>query len=124
MEILGEDTKELDYTQFCTLLNESRNANPSRYSSFLNNRHMSAAIQFFKQIEEDEGDLDINIEEDEAVPHPSPSKLTSESSGSPVPPEEKEQEAHSTAPPAKPEIKPSQPPPSKQDTNKAEAKQA
>jgi len=64
MEILGEDTKELDYNQFCTLLNETRNANISRYSSFLKKRQMSGAVQFFKQLEEDEGEVMINIEEE------------------------------------------------------------
>jgi hypothetical protein len=65
MEILGEDTKELDYNQFCTLLNETRNSNPSRYSSFLNKRHLSGAVQFFKLLEEDEGEIMVNMEEEE-----------------------------------------------------------
>lgn len=65
MEILGEDTKELDYNQFCTLLNETRNAAISRYSSFLKKRHMSGAVQFFKQLEEDEGEIAVNMGEEE-----------------------------------------------------------
>jgi len=65
MEILGEDAKELDYNQFCTLLNETRNATISRYSSFLKKRHMSGAVQFFKKLEEDEGEIPMNFEEEE-----------------------------------------------------------
>eukprot|EP00831_Metopus_contortus_P042249 TRINITY_DN3339_c0_g1_i1.p1 TRINITY_DN3339_c0_g1~~TRINITY_DN3339_c0_g1_i1.p1 ORF type:complete len:100 (+),score=33.61 TRINITY_DN3339_c0_g1_i1:143-442(+) len=64
LEILGEETKELDYAQFCTLLNEHRNINPSRYSAFLNKRHMSGAIQFFNQLEE-EGEMAFDFEEEE-----------------------------------------------------------
>lgn len=77
MEILGEDTKELDYNQFCTLLNETRNSNPSRYSSFLNKRHLSGAVQFFKLLEEDEGEIMINMEEEEPkkVSNPAPSPV-------------------------------------------------
>jgi len=65
MEILGEETKDIDYNQFCTLLNESRNVNPSRYSSFLNNRHMSGAVQFFNQLQEDDTEVMKNFEGDE-----------------------------------------------------------
>ena len=65
MEILGEETKDIDYNQFCTLLNESRNVNPSRYSSFLNNRHMSGAVQFFNQLQEDDTEVMRNFEGDE-----------------------------------------------------------
>ena len=55
MQTLGEDTKEINFEQFCTLLNETRNSNPSRFSSFLGRRHMSEAVTFFKMLE-DEGE--------------------------------------------------------------------
>lgn len=64
---MGEDTKEIDYNQFCTLLNETRNSNPSRYSSFLIKRHMSGAVQFFNQLQEDEGEVMKNFEEAEEI---------------------------------------------------------
>ncbi len=64
MQNLGEDVKELNYDQFCTLLNETRSTNPSRYSSFLGRRQMSGAVQFFDQLEEQDGEIIID-EEDE-----------------------------------------------------------
>ena len=65
MQNLGEDTKEINFEQFCTLLNETRNVNPSRFSSFLGRRHMSEAVTFFKQLE-DEGEVILDdIDEEE-----------------------------------------------------------
>jgi len=64
MQILGEDVKELNFEQFCTLLNETRSINPSRYSSFLGRRQMSGAMQFFEQLEGMDGEILID-EEDE-----------------------------------------------------------
>ncbi len=63
MQTIGEDTKDITFEQFCALLNETRSINPSRFSSFLGRRHMSEAVQFFKQLE-DEGEIISNeIEE-------------------------------------------------------------
>ncbi len=64
MQVLGEDVKELNFEQFCTLLNETRSINPSRYSSFLGRRQMSGAMQFFDQLEDQDGEIVID-EEDE-----------------------------------------------------------
>ena len=64
MQILGEDVKEINFEQFCTLLNETRTINPSRYSSFLGRRQMSGAVQFFEQLDEQDGEINID-EEDE-----------------------------------------------------------
>ena len=67
MQNIGEDTKDINFDQFCTLLNETRNVNPSRFSSFLGRRHMSEAVTFFKQLE-DEGEVILD-EMDEDDPH-------------------------------------------------------
>jgi hypothetical protein len=64
MQNLGEDTKEINFEQFCTLLNETRNVNPSRFSSFLGRRHMSEAVTFFKQLE-DEGEVILDDMDDD-----------------------------------------------------------
>lgn len=57
MQILGEEVKDVNFEQFCTLLNETRQVNPSRFSNFLEKRHMSGAIQFFNQLDEAEGNI-------------------------------------------------------------------
>ena len=64
MQSIGEDTKDISFEQFCTLLNETRNVTPSRFSSFLGKRHMSEAVQFFKQLE-DEGEVVIDEMDEE-----------------------------------------------------------
>jgi len=67
MQTLGEEPKEINFEQFCTLLNETRNSNPSRFSSFLGRRNMSEAVQFFKMLEQ-EGELFTDeIDEDPLV---------------------------------------------------------
>ena len=64
MQTIGEESKDISFEQFCTLLNETRNMNPSRFSSFLGRRNMSEAVQFFKLLE-DEGEVIIEDAEDE-----------------------------------------------------------
>eukprot|EP00826_Nyctotherus_ovalis_P047345 TRINITY_DN5436_c0_g1_i6.p1 TRINITY_DN5436_c0_g1~~TRINITY_DN5436_c0_g1_i6.p1 ORF type:complete len:241 (+),score=63.86 TRINITY_DN5436_c0_g1_i6:95-817(+) len=65
MEVLGEGVTEIDYDQFCILLNDRLTGNPSRFSSFLAARKMTGALSFFKQLNEDDEDF-IKSFEDEA----------------------------------------------------------
>ena len=66
MEVLGEGVTELDYKQFCLLLNERKTGNPSRFSSILASRQMTGALSFFQQLDEDDDEF-IKSFEDESL---------------------------------------------------------
>ena len=57
MEILGDETNEIDYNQFCLLLNDNVSSGPTQFTNFLNNRHITGAVNFFKDLDDTETDF-------------------------------------------------------------------
>jgi hypothetical protein len=64
MEGIGEETKELNYNQFCLLLNENIGSNPSKFTNLLKERQMTGAIRFFDELKETDGDLMKTFEDE------------------------------------------------------------
>jgi len=64
MEAIGEETKELDYSQFCLLLNENIGSNPSKFTNLLKERQMTGALRFFDELKETDNDLMKGFEDE------------------------------------------------------------
>ena len=65
MSVLGSDVNEIDYEQFCLLLNEKTNSMPTRFSSLFEKHQISGAIKFFDELSSGESDFIINFGDDE-----------------------------------------------------------
>ena len=57
MEILGDETNEIDYNQFCLLLNDNVSSESTRFTNFFNNKQMVGAVNFFKDLDSTETDF-------------------------------------------------------------------
>jgi len=57
MKTIGEETEELDYDQFCLLLNENIESNPSKFTNLLKEGQMTGAIKFFDEMQEGDNEL-------------------------------------------------------------------
>lgn len=64
MEAIGEETKELDYNQFCLLLNENIGSNPSKFTNLLKERQMTGAIRFFDELQEADNEFMKTFEDE------------------------------------------------------------
>lgn len=73
MAVLGEDSDEIDYTQFCLLLNDKAASDSNNFSVLLKNGQMRNAVDFFDQLKDYESDF-TNAFED--IPNSSKDKIT------------------------------------------------